>query len=69
MGDANASIPTPQPVCYTEMFGGHGLALSSTCITFVSKYAYEDGIKEKLGLKRQVLPVKNCRNISKADMV
>lgn len=33
------------------------------------KYAYEDGIKEKLGLKRQVLPVKNCRNISKADMV
>ncbi len=48
MGDANASIPTPQPVCYTEMFGGHGLApFSSTCITFVSKYAYEDGIKRE----------------------
>lgn len=69
MGDANASIPTPQPVVYTEMFGGHGLALSSTCLTFVSKYAYDNGIKEKLGLKRQVVPVKNCRNISKADMV
>lgn len=69
MGDANASIPTPQPVVYTEMFGGHGLALSSTCLTFVSKYAYDNGIKEKLELKRQVVPVKNCRNISKADMV
>lgn len=69
MGDANASIPTPQPVVYTEMFGGHGLALSSTCLTFVSKYAYDNGIKEKLGLKRQVVSVKNCRNISKADMV
>ncbi len=68
MGDANASIPTPQPVVYTDMFGAHGLALSSSCVTFVSKYAHDNGIKEKLNLKRQVLPVKNCRNISKADM-
>ena len=70
MGDANASIPYPLSLCVTQKCSVvTGLPLSSTCITFVSKYAYEDGIKEKLGLKRQVLPVKNCRNISKADMV
>lgn len=69
MGDANASIPTPQPVVYTDMFGGHGLALSSSCVTFVSQYAYANGIREQLGLHRQVLPVKHCRTISKADMV
>lgn len=69
MGDANASIPTPQPVVYTDMFGGEGNAVNKTSITFVSKYAYEQGIKEKLGLQRIVLPVKNCRNIGKKDMV
>ncbi|PAF43166.1 urease subunit beta [Helicobacter sp. 11S02596-1] len=68
MGDANASIPTPEPVIYREMFGHHGKAKFDTSITFVSKAAYEEGIKEKLGLDRVVLPVKNCRNITKKDM-
>lgn len=69
MGDANASIPTPQPVVYTDMFGAKGLAVDRTSITFVSKYAYDNNIKETLGLKKCVLPVKNCRNIGKKDMV
>ena len=68
MGDANASIPTPQPVIYRNMFGAAGLALSRTCITFVSQASIDDGVPEKLGLKRTCLPVKNNRNISKADM-
>ncbi len=68
MGDANASIPTPQPVVYTNMFGAHGLAKPRTSVTFVSKAAYDGGIKEKLGLSRIVLPVRNCRKIRKADM-
>ncbi len=68
MGDANASIPTPQPIVYTKMFGGYGLARKRLCTTFVSGFAYKDGIKEKLGLERNVLPVKNCRNIGKSDM-
>lgn len=68
MGDANASIPTPQPVKYTNMFGADGLARKRTCISFVSKAAYDGGIKTKLDLDRIVLPVKNCRNIGKADM-
>ncbi|MGN1115465.1 MAG: urease subunit alpha, partial [Candidatus Ornithomonoglobus sp.] len=68
MGDANASIPTPQPVVYTNMFGAHGLAQKRTCVTFVSKAASDGGIKERLGLDRIVLPVENCRNIGKKDM-
>lgn len=69
MGDANASIPTPQPVVYKEMFGAKGQAVNQSAVTFVSQYAYEHGIKETLGLKRSILPVKNCRDIGKKDMI
>ena len=68
MGDANASIPTPEPVVFTDMFAAHGKALSESCFTFVSDYAYKNNIKERLGLNRMVLPVSNCRNIGKKDM-
>ena len=68
MGDANASIPTPQPVVYTKMFGAHGLAVKRSCISFVSAAAADKGVKERLGLERIILPVKNCRNIGKKDM-
>ncbi|MGN1304108.1 MAG: urease subunit alpha [Oscillospiraceae bacterium] len=68
MGDANASIPTPQPVVYTNMFGAHGLAVKRCCADFVSQLAAEDGIADKLSLQRMVLPVKNCRDIGKKDM-
>lgn len=69
MGDPGASIPTPEPVMYRYMFGSHGSAKYDTCITFVSKDSYDNGIKEKLNLKKKILPVKNCRNIGKKDMV
>lgn len=68
MGDANASIPTPQPVIYTKMFGAHGLAVKRCCATFVSQAAIRAGLQEHLGLERQILPVRNCRNIGKKDM-
>ena len=68
MGDANASIPTPQPVIYRQMFAAHGKAVQRTSLTFVSTAAYEKGIKEELGLEKTVLPVKNIRNLTKKDM-
>ena len=68
MGDANASIPTTEPVLYREMFGSHGLALSALCLTFSSRAAVESGIADRLGLKRQVVPVSGCRDIGKSDM-
>lgn len=69
MGDANASIPTPQPVLARPMFGALGRAKFSTCLTFVSRYAYEDGIKSKLHLGKKIVPVESCRNISKQQMI
>jgi urease subunit alpha len=68
MGDANASIPTTEPVLYRPMFGAHGRARHSIAATFVSKAAYEGGIREKLMLQKMVLPVSGCRAIGKADM-
>lgn len=68
MGDANASIPTTQPVLYREMFGAHGLATSAVCLTFTSQAAADADIGTRLGLKKQVVPVRGCRDISKKDM-
>lgn len=68
MGDANASIPTTEPVMYQHMFGAHGRAKYATCATFVSQIALDEGIKEKLGLQKMILSVHNTRNISKKDM-
>jgi urease subunit alpha len=69
MGDPNASIPTPEPVYYRPMFGAMGKAKYSTSVTFTSKMAIRNGLQKKLGLKKKLLPVKNCRNISKKNMV
>ncbi|WP_309568603.1 urease subunit alpha [Paenibacillus sp. sptzw28] len=69
MGDPNASIPTPQPVFGRPMFGAFGKAKSNSCITFVSKAAYDRGIAEELGLSKRVEPVRGCRTVTKKDMI
>jgi urease subunit alpha len=68
MGDPNASIPTPQPVHYRPMFGSFGKALK-TSITFVSQAALKNPAVAALGLTKRLEPVKNCRRITKADML
>lgn len=68
MGDSNASIPTPEPVVYTDMFGAEGSAKYDCAFTFVSQVAFDLNIKEQYDLDRNVLPVKNCRNVTKKDM-
>ncbi|MEC4804196.1 MAG: urease subunit alpha [Jaaginema sp. PMC 1079.18] len=68
MGDANASIPTPQPIHSQPMFGSFGKAVSSTSYTFVSQAAMESGIRDRLSLQKIIAPVANTRNLSKADM-
>ncbi|MBD2635817.1 urease subunit alpha [Limnothrix sp. FACHB-881] len=68
MGDANASIPTPQPVHGRPMFASFGKAINSTSLTFVSKAALKAGVPEKLGLQRQVVAVSGIRSIRKSDM-
>lgn len=69
MGDPNASIPTPQPVMYRPMFGAYGKALHKTCVTFVSKISIENKTIEKYELNKIILPVENCRNIGKKDLI
>ncbi len=68
MGDANASIPTPQPVHSRPMFGSFGKAIASTSLTFVSQAALDAKIPEQLGLQKQCVAVSGTRNISKADL-
>jgi urease subunit alpha len=69
MGDANASIPTPQPVIYRPMFGAYAGAMHSTSLTFVSQAAMSAGIPSALGLKKQTAAVRHCRNLSKREMI
>jgi urease subunit alpha len=69
MGDPNASIPTPEPVYYRPMFGALGKAIHTTSVTFTSKLAIRNGLSKKLGLKKKLLPVKNCRKIGKKNML
>lgn len=69
MGDANASIPTPQPVLYRPMFGAFGRAPYSTSVTFTSQAAIDAGVPAKLGLGKRAVAVRNCRTIAKGDMV
>lgn len=69
MGDANASIPTPQPVLYRPMFGSFGGATAATSVTFLSQAALEAGVPEEIGLRKRAVGVKNCRAIGKANMI
>lgn len=69
MGDANASIPTPQPVIYRPMFGSFGNAIAETSLSFMSKAGIDAGIPEQIGLQKRASAVKNCRSIGKADMI
>ncbi|MGY1490088.1 urease subunit alpha [Methylobacillus pratensis] len=68
MGDANASIPTPQPVHYRPMFGSYGGALQ-TSVTFVSQAALSNPEVAALNLKKSLVAVKGTRGVRKSDMV
>ncbi|OLO03880.1 urease subunit alpha [Salinicola socius] len=68
MGDANASIPTPQPVHYRPMFGAFGKAASATRFSFVSQAALDAGIKARLGLESELVAVRQVRGVRKKDM-
>ncbi|MCU1462281.1 MAG: ureC [Acidimicrobiales bacterium] len=66
MGDANASIPTPQPVLPRPMFGASPAVAAAASITFVAPRAGDIG--DRLGLASRVVPVRDCRRLTKADL-
>ena len=68
MGDANASIPTPQPVHMRPMFGSFGGAIAATSLTFVSQAALAAGIPQQLKLHKTPVAVGGTRNLTKANM-
>jgi urease subunit alpha len=68
MGDANASIPTPQPVLPRPMFGAYGAAPAATSLHFVAQAAIDDGIADRLAVRRRLVPVRNTRSLGKADL-
>ncbi|MBB4867941.1 urease subunit alpha [Pseudomonas nitritireducens] len=69
MGDANASIPTPQPVHYRPMFASFGGSRHATCLTFISQSAFESGVHHELGLHKTIGVVKGCRSVQKTDLI
>ena len=69
MGDPNGSIPTPQPVHYRPMFGAYGRMRTNSSVTFVSQAAIDLGLRERLGVDKQLIAVRNTRAISKASMI
>jgi urease subunit alpha len=68
MGDPNASIPTPQPVHYRNMFGAYGGGLK-TSVTFVSQAGLKNSAVHALGLNKTLVPVSGTRTVRKADMI
>jgi urease subunit alpha len=70
MGDPNASIPTPQPMHYRPMFASFGKLLTNSSVTFISQAAHDAGLRNRLGVAKQLLPVSNTRSgIGKAAMI
>ena len=68
MGDANASIPTPQPVLPRPMFGAAPATSAATSVHFVAPQAIESGLADTLAVARQLVPVGNVRDVGKADL-
>jgi urease subunit alpha len=68
MGDANASIPTPQPLIMRPMFGAFGRATAATSLAFVSQAALAGDVASRYGLGKRTAGVRGCRTVSKRDM-
>jgi urease subunit alpha len=68
MGDANASIPTPQPVWGRPMFGSAPGVAGAISLAWVAPAALEAGLADRLGLARQLVAAGETRRLSKADL-
>jgi urease subunit alpha len=69
MGDPNASIPTPQPVHFRQMFGAYAGARAATSVSFVSRAGLENGMAQRLGLQKRLVAVQGTRTLRKKDLV
>ncbi len=68
LGDPNAAITTPQPVFIRPALpAAHGAA-PHLATTFVAPMALEDGLADRLGLKRSLTAIRPTREVRKSDM-
>jgi urease subunit alpha len=68
MGDANASIPTPQPILPRPMFGAYGAAAAATSMAFVAPAAIDGLLADRLAVRRALVPVADVRSRGKEDL-
>jgi urease subunit alpha len=68
MGDANASIPTPQPMLPRPMFGAYGAVPAQTSVAFVAPAAIDALLGDRIGVKRALVPVADTRSVGKSDL-
>ena len=68
MGDANASIPTPQPELPRPMFGAAPAVAPGLSLAWVSQAALDDGLPDRVRVEREMVPVADTRSVGKADM-
>ncbi|HET9517326.1 MAG TPA: urease subunit alpha [Actinoplanes sp.] len=68
MGDANASIPTPQPMLPRPMFGAYGVVPAATSVAFVAPAAIDAMLSDRVGVRRAFVPVGDTRSVGKADL-
>ncbi|SDK64105.1 urease subunit alpha [Actinopolyspora mzabensis] len=68
MGDANASIPTPQPVLSRPMFGAEPRAAAAGSVSFVAPETLGTGLAERLELRRELVGTSDTRAVTKRDM-
>lgn len=69
MGESNASLMTCEPILYRPQWSSFGLACQTTSVGFVTQAALDKDLPERLGLRKQLLPVKGTRDVSKQDML
>ncbi|MFE2049548.1 urease subunit alpha [Streptomyces sp. NPDC059459] len=68
IGDANASIPTPQPYLPRPVWGFEGRAPAANSLNFVAEAAL-DGELAGIGLLKPLRAIRSTREITKADMI
>jgi urease subunit alpha len=68
MGDANASIPTPQPELPRPMFGAAPAVAPGLSLGWVAPAALDDDLPSRLRVQRELVAVADTRGRGKADL-
>ena len=68
LGEGNASVTLAEPVRYGPQWGGIGTVSALSSALFVSQAGHDQGVAVPTGTRREVIPVQNCRNLTRDDL-